>query len=109
MSSSNFDSISSALTTGTIIAIVIGSVCGLIVLIGIIVVIVCIVKHLNRPRHMATNGMVLQQPQSYSYPQTWPNQYQPNAFNMTNYPTMYQTVSAPYTVPMPNYAKPMNT
>ena len=108
MSSSSFESINSALTTSAIIAIVVGSVIGLILLIAVIVAIVCIIKHANRPRHVPAGGMILQPPQTfpYSYPQTWSNQYPSNALNMTNYPTMYQTVSAPYTVPVPTYTKP---
>jgi hypothetical protein len=94
---SNYNTISNALTTGSIIAIVIGSVLGLATLIGIIITIVCIVKAINRSNNVRSQGMILQPPQPY--PQSWPNQYPLNTMSVANYPPAY-TASAP------NYVQP---
>jgi len=104
MSLYDYESITNTLTTGAIIAIVVGSVCGLIFLIGIIICIVCIVKRSNRSRAVATQGMVLQQPQPYQYPQSWSNQYPPNMTSVANYPpSPYQPTAPPYAAPAQNY------
>jgi hypothetical protein len=107
MSSSGYYTISNALSVGAIIAIVVGSIGALAVLIGIIIVIVCIVKHSNRRRNLATQGMILQPAQPYPYPQSWANQYPPNTTSVANYPPAYPTLAAPYTAPTPDYIKPM--
>jgi hypothetical protein len=103
MSSSTYYSISNALSIGTIIAIVVGSVVGLAILIGSIIVIVCIVKHLNRSKTIGTRGMVLQQPQPYPYPQSLSTQYPPTITSVSNYPPAYP----PYT--SQNYDNPAYT
>lgn len=107
MSSSTFNSISNALTTGSIIAIVAGSVLGIAVLITIIIIIVCIVKQSNRRKIMTTQGMVFQQPQRYPYPypypHSWSNQYPPNTMSVSNYPPVIQPSAPPYIAPQPNY------
>jgi hypothetical protein len=105
MSSSTFNSISNALATGTIIAIVVGSVLGIAVLITIIIIIICIVKQSNRRKIMATQGMVFRQPQPqpYPYPHSWSNQYPPNTMSVSNYPPVIQPSAPPYIVPQPNY------
>jgi hypothetical protein len=101
--SSTFNTISNALSTGVIVAIVVGSVIGLVICIGTIIAIVCIIKHLNRPRNSVTRGMVLQQPYSYPHPHSWTNQYPPTTTSVANYPPLYQTVSPPYIASAPNY------
>jgi len=106
MSSSNFYNIDNALSVGTIIAIVIGSVIGLAVLIGAIIAIVCIVKNLNRSKTIAAQGMVLQQSQSYPYSNSWSNQYPPNITSVSNYPPAYAPSAPPYTTSLQNYDKP---
>ncbi|CAF0991252.1 unnamed protein product [Rotaria sordida] len=97
MSSSNFNTISKVLTTGTIIAIVAGSITGLALLIATIVIIICIVKHLNRSRNVAAGGMILQPSQPYSYPSSWSYQYPPNMTSVANYPPPYQSAVPSYT------------
>jgi hypothetical protein len=103
MSSSTYNSINSAFSIGTIVAIVIGSIIGLIILIGTIVAIVCIVKCLNRSKSVTTQGMALQQPQTY--PNAWSNQYPPNMMSVANYPP----TAPPYTTSSQNYGYPAYT
>lgn len=109
MSSSSFETINTALTTGTIIAIVVGSIFGLVLLIGTIVTIACIVRYLNRSKRESAHHASAQPvaPQPYSYPQAWSNAYSTGTVNTPHYPTMYQTVSAPYTMPPMSETKPV--
>jgi hypothetical protein len=95
----SYNTINNAVATGTIVAIVVGSFVGLVIFITIIV---CIIKRSNR-RNIAAQGMILQQAQPYPYPQTWQNQYPPNATSVANYPPMYATAGPPNTVNMTNY------
>jgi hypothetical protein len=124
--SSTYNTISNALTTGTIIAIAVGSIGGLAVCIGIIIVIVCVVKHTNR-RQAATRGMVIQPAQTYPYPQQWQNQYPPNTTSVANYPPnmnamgnyppgmtnnyppTYSAAGPPYTATAPYYSPAIGT
>ena len=102
-SSQNFDRISNVLSTGVIIAIVIGSIIGLALCIWTIIIIVCVIKRLNRPRYPATQGMVLQQP--YTYPHSWATQYPPDTTSVANYPS----VPPPYTASSATNTKPPYT
>ena len=77
-------SVSSGLsTTFTIIAIVC-SVVGLIFCIGLVVLVVCVIKHFNRRNALVQNAMVLQPYPPYSnyvsnpnYPPPYPSAYPP--------------------------------
>lgn len=89
-----------ALSTGAIVAIVIGAIIALAVCIGFIVILVCIVNHCNRPKHPHPQGMALQQP--YSYSNTWSSQYPPNMTTVSNYPPSYESAPPPYTAPAPS-------
>lgn len=106
MSSSSFNAITNALSIGAIVAIVVGSVIGLAILIGSIIAIVCIVKHLNRSKSVGTRGMILQQPQPYPYPQSWSNQYPPTITSVANYPPEYPPTAPPYTASSQIYDNP---
>ncbi|CAF0823301.1 unnamed protein product [Rotaria sordida] len=103
MSSSNYDTISKALSVGAIVAIVVGSVIGLIVLITCIIVIVCLIKYCNRPRYPIGQGAVLQYP--YQYPSNAPPQYPSNMTSVANYPPPYQPVPPPYNAPASDSTK----
>jgi len=96
MSSNGYDSIANAVSTGSIIAIVIGTICGLAFCIGCIVVVICIIKHGNRRRY-PTQGMVLRQPQPQPYIHPWTTDYPPNTTSVSNYPPQYQSDPPPYT------------
>lgn len=98
-SSQTFNNLSNALSTGVIVAIVIGSVIGLAVFIGVIVVIVCLIKHCNQPRYPGSQGMVLQQPNTY--PHSWATHYPPDTTSVANYPSG----PPPYTASAPIYTK----
>lgn len=100
---STFSSLGQAITTGTIIAIVIGSVSGLIILIGTIIIIVVIVKKTNRRRAMITQGMVLQPTPAYGYPAAFNQQYAPNMTGFANYPNQYGINPPPYATAGPLY------
>ena len=104
MAKDDFDSITNALSTGAIVAIVIGSLIGLAVFIAVIVIIICVIKHCNRPRYPATQGIILQ-PQPYPYPHSLINQYPPNITSVSNYPPPYQSVPPPYTASAPESNK----
>jgi len=101
MSSDNIDEFANKLSTGVIIAVVISSIVGLAICIGIIVLIVCIIKQCSRPSYPRHQGMVLQQPYSYPYPQSWTSQYPPNMTSVSNYPPAYESVPPPYTASAP--------
>jgi len=96
MSYSYYNTVDNALTTGTIIAIAVGSAIGLVVFIATIVIIICIIKRINRTKNITRQGMILQPAQPYPYPQPWPNQNQPNTFAVANYPPISQTTAPPY-------------
>ncbi|CAF3001890.1 unnamed protein product [Rotaria socialis] len=96
MSSSTFNELNSALTTGTIVAAVIGSISVTALIIGTIIVIVCIIKHFNRRRGIATQGRVIQPPQPYAYPHSWSQQYPPNITSVENYPSQQGLHFSPY-------------
>jgi len=87
MSSSSVDTLDKAVSTTAIIAAVVGTVFGIISCIGFIVIIICIIKHCNKPRGaVTTNGIILG-----SYPQ-YPNNapyYPPYTNNVPNYPPQY--------------------
>jgi hypothetical protein len=107
MSSRDIDSLSNALSTGVIVAIVIGSIIGLALCIGSIIIIVCIIKHCNRPSRLGTQGMVLQQPNSY--PHSWTANYPPDITSVANYPPAYPSLPPPYTASASDYTKPPYT
>lgn len=94
---SDIDDIADVLSKGTIIAIVVSSVIGVALLIVFIVILICIINRCNKPRHPQTQGIILQQP--YSYTQTWPTQYPQNLTSVSNYPPPYESVPPPYTAP----------
>jgi MFS superfamily sulfate permease-like transporter len=97
---SYYYSVSNTLTTGAIIAIVVGSVVGLAILIGVIIAIVCVIKQINRSNNIRRQGMIVQP--APPYPQSWPNQYPPNTTSIANYPPS----APPYTASAPSYATP---
>ncbi len=101
MPSDDYDKLSNVISTGAIIAIVIGSITGLAICIGLIVILVCIMKHCNRRR---SPGMVLQQQQPY--PHSWTTQYPPSTTSVSNYPPGYQPAPPPYTASAPGAEKP---
>jgi hypothetical protein len=104
MTSSTYNTINNALTIGTIISIVVGSVIGFVVLIGAIIFIICIIKHLNRSKNIGRQGRILQPAQTYPYPQSWSNQYPSNITSVANYPP----TDPPYIASAPNYFSPAN-
>ncbi len=89
------------IATGAIIAIVIGSITGFAICIGLIVIIVCILRHCNRTR---SPGMVLQQQQP-PYPHSWTTQYPPSTTSVSNYSPEYQSAPPPYTASAPGAEK----
>jgi len=93
MSSSSPDTLSKAVSTTAIIAAVVGTVLGIAFCIGSIVIIICIIKHLNKPRGAVSNGMILE-----PYP-TYPNNapyYPPYPNNVANYPPSYTSPEAEF-------------
>ena len=90
------DSLVSALSTGTLIAIIISSIIGLAICIGFIVLLICLIKHCSKSRGIGSQGMVLQ---PHPYPHSWTTQYPSNMTSVSNYPPPYQSVPPPYTAP----------
>jgi hypothetical protein len=117
MVSGDFDALTNALSTGSIIAIVIGSIIGLVVCIGFIFIVIFIINHCNKPRYLTTQGMVLQQ--QYPYPHSWTADYPPSTTSISNYPPEttvdsnypppYQSLPPPYTASAPESTKPSYT
>jgi hypothetical protein len=93
MYSSSTDSLSKGLSTTLTIIAVVCAVGGLIFCIGLVVIVVCVIKHFNKRNSSIGNGMVLQ---PYSYP---PN---PNYIPNPNYPPAY---APPYTFTEPEFNK----
>ena len=92
----NDNSFDTAWTTGTIIAIVAGSVGSFLVCIGVTIALICIIKRMKRVNHIRAQGMVIRPIQPYSSFQSWPNQY---PLHVSSYPTM----APPYTSTAPAY------
>lgn len=99
MSSSSYYDIGNTLATGTIIAIAVGSVIGLVILITFIVIVVCIIKQSNTRRAMFAQRMMVQQAAVYPYF----NSYPPNTMNVANYSSPFQPNAPPNTAPISNY------
>lgn len=104
MSAYDLQNVTDNISTGVIIAIVISSIVGLAICIGVITIIICIIRQCSRPRHPPHQGIILQQPYSHPHPQSWTTQYPPNITSVANYPPAYESVPPPYTASAP--AKP---
>ncbi len=88
------------LSTGVIVAVVVGSVIGFAICIVFFVILVALIKHRSRPRQPPSAlGMVPQQPYQYPYPHSWATQYPPNITSVSNDPPPYNSVPPPYTAP----------
>lgn len=107
MGSDNYDTISNVLSTGTIVAIVIGAIIGLATCIGFIVIVICIIKNCNQRRDPRGQGIVLQP--TYPYPHSWTTQYPPNTTSVANYPPSYESLPPPYTASAPDPMKSQYT
>lgn len=105
MSSRDIDSVRNALSTGVIVAIVVGSVVGLAVCIGCIIVVLCLVKYANRSRSASRQQVALQP--TYPYPHSWATHYPPNTVSVVNHPDAYPSMPPPYTSSASDYVKPL--
>jgi len=94
MSTNNANSVVNAISTGAIIAIVIGTISAFAACIGCIVIVLCIIKRANRQGY-PTRGVILQPPQPYPGP--WTTNYPPNTTSVSNYPPQYPSDPPPYT------------
>jgi hypothetical protein len=106
---SDDDSISKFLSTGAIVAIVIGSIIGFAICIVFFVILVSLVRHCSQSRHSRTQGRVLQQQYQYPYPHSWATQYPPDITSVSNDPPPYQSVPPPYTASSVGPTKPPYT
>jgi hypothetical protein len=91
--SSTYTDVSSSVSTGLIIALVVGVGGGIACCIGVIVVIICMIKQCNKPRTSMAGGMILE-----PYPNNAP--YYPPV-NPPAYQPPQQPVYGPYTAPQP--------
>ncbi|CAF4082656.1 unnamed protein product, partial [Rotaria sp. Silwood1] len=94
---SSLDAREKVLTAGNIIVIVVGTISGLALLIVVITMILCIVKHSNRSRNVTIREIILEKPQLYPNIHSWPNQYPSNLTSVANYPPPNQSTVPPYT------------
>lgn len=91
------NSLSSGVSTTLIVGAVVGSVLGLIFCIGLVVILVCVIKHCKKSNNAVANGMILQ-----PYPPYPPYaSYAP----YPNYPNYPPANAPPYTFSEPEVIK----
>lgn len=104
MSTNKYESLANALTTGTIIGIVISAIIGLAICIGLFILLVCLIKHCAKSSVIAVESAALE---PYPYPHSWTSQYPPNITSVSNYPPPYQSLPPPYTATASRSNKPV--
>ncbi|CAF1062588.1 unnamed protein product [Adineta steineri] len=102
MTTPNLSTVNDFISSGAIVAIILGSIFGLALCVGTIIIIICIIKHRNQSRCPIIDQMSSQQ--TYAYPHSWASLYPPETTSITNYPSVYDS-PPPYVASTSDYVK----